>query len=66
MIFCIVQKRGQQMTKKHVKSLAYMLVGIYVRMVFPIEALSAWTNLVMQLAGVIVFWVSAYKLTQEG
>ena len=53
------------MTKKHVKLLAYMLVGIYVRIVFPIEALSAWTNLVMQLAGVIVFWVSAYKLTQE-
>ena len=53
------------MTKKHVELLAWMLIGMYVRITFSSGAMPPWLNLGIQLAGLIVFWVSAYKLTND-
>ena len=64
MIFSIVQKRGQQMTKKQVKLLAYMLAGIYVRIAFPIDIAPDIVNGIMLLAGLIIFWGSFFLLLE--
>jgi len=53
------------MTKKDAKLLAWMLVGLYVEVSFPIGVFPDWLNLGVQLAGMIAFWVSAYKLTND-
>ena len=65
MIFSIVQKRGKQMTKRHVKLLAWMLVGMYIRIVFSVSVYPDWANFAIRMAGLIMFWVSAYKLLMD-
>jgi len=53
------------MTKKHVKLLAWMLVGIYIRMIFSVSIYPDWANFAIRMAGLIMFWVSAYKLLMD-
>ena len=50
------------MTKKHVKLLAWMLVGVYIGIRFPMDIYPGWLNFGVQLAGVIAFWVSVINL----
>ena len=52
------------MTKKHVKLLAYMLVGIYVRIVFPIDIAPDIVNGMTLIAGLIIFWGSFFLLLE--
>ena len=65
MIFSIVQKRGKQMTKRHVRLLAWMLVGMYIRIVFSVSVYPDWVNLAIRIAGLIMFWLSAYQLLTD-
>ena len=50
------------MTKRQIRLLAYMLVGIYIRIAFPMDIAPGWVNGTMLLTSMIFFWVSYFAL----
>ena len=52
------------MTKRQIRLLAYMLVGIYVRIVFPIDIAPDIVNGMALIAGLIIFWGSFFLLLE--